>query len=216
MKESKVKRAFDAIEPEQGAQERMYANILKKAAAQKEDQAVPEKRRPIPAWQRWGSLAACLAVIIAAGLLLPRLLNAPGSNDPYDSDPPELGGSPIVDVSGAQEFERLGFTIDAPDGAGNVSYQILDGKIAQVLFSLDGREYTYRAAGLDGDFSGANGEPAGSAALDAEYGAVLDRLSPAIWRAHWSRGSISFYLVNADGADEKTVTAVVKTLLGAN
>ena len=34
MSENEVKKAFDAIEPEDGAQERMYENILKKAAAQ--------------------------------------------------------------------------------------------------------------------------------------------------------------------------------------
>ena len=36
MNENEVKTAFDEIEPESGAQERMYANILKKAAAQSE------------------------------------------------------------------------------------------------------------------------------------------------------------------------------------
>ena len=42
MNDNEVKNAFDHIEPEPGAQERMYANILKKAAAQKEDQNVEE------------------------------------------------------------------------------------------------------------------------------------------------------------------------------
>ena len=41
MNENEVKTAFDRIEPESGAQERMYANILKKAAAQKA--AAPEE-----------------------------------------------------------------------------------------------------------------------------------------------------------------------------
>ena len=36
MNENEVKNAFDHIEPEPGAQERMYANILKKAAARRE------------------------------------------------------------------------------------------------------------------------------------------------------------------------------------
>ncbi len=34
MNENEVKKAFDEIEPKSGAQERIYANILKKAAAQ--------------------------------------------------------------------------------------------------------------------------------------------------------------------------------------
>ena len=72
MNDNEVKNAFDHIEPESGAQERMYANILKKAAAQKEDQNAEknieekqptvQKRRTIPMWRRWGSLAACLAI----------------------------------------------------------------------------------------------------------------------------------------------------------
>lgn len=69
MNDNEVKNAFDHIEPAPGAQERIYANILKKAAAQKEDQNVEEnieekqpavqKRKTIPMWRRWGSLA-CL------------------------------------------------------------------------------------------------------------------------------------------------------------
>ena len=42
MSENEVKKAFNAIEPEDGTRERMYANILKKAAAQKEDQNAEE------------------------------------------------------------------------------------------------------------------------------------------------------------------------------
>ena len=47
MNENEVKTAFDEIEPESGAQERMYANILKKAAAQKA--AAPEEKTDAPA-----------------------------------------------------------------------------------------------------------------------------------------------------------------------
>ena len=78
MSENEFKKAFDEIEPEIGAQERMYANILKKTAAQKEDQNAEEnieekqptvqKRRTIPMWRRWGSLAACLAIVISSFL----------------------------------------------------------------------------------------------------------------------------------------------------
>lgn len=57
MNDNEVKNAFDYIEPEPGAQERMYANILKKAAAQREDQNaeenIEEKQPSCPAGQRW-------------------------------------------------------------------------------------------------------------------------------------------------------------------
>lgn len=220
MNENELKKAFDEIEPEAGAQERMYANILKKAAAQKENQSfieekaemndVPQKRRTIPLW-RWGSLAACLAIVVAVSFALPKLFNSTEQNPPL-----VMVGSPIEDVSGVQDFEKLGFTIDAPEGAEDVSYHILDGEIAQVIFSLGGKTYTYRAAKLDWDFSGVSGEAVGSVSLSAEYDAVLDRLSPDVWRAHWSRDGISFYLTNTTGADEETVTTVVESLLKKN
>lgn len=86
MNENEVKAAFDEIEPESGAQERMYANILKKAAAQKA--AAPEEktdapaaendasatvvslpvRRPTPMWKRCSAMAACLALVVTVTL----------------------------------------------------------------------------------------------------------------------------------------------------
>lgn len=223
MRESDVKRVLDGIEPKTGAQERMYANIQKKFAAQKENLAAkgkntemndaPQKRHPIPL-RRWGSLAACLAIVAAASLILPKLL---GSTEKIDSaegnPPPVMVGSPVEDVSGVQDFEKLGFIIDAPKEAENVGYYILDGRVAQIIFSLDGGEYTYRAAELDEDFSGVYGEVVRSVLLDAEYDAVLDYLSPDMWRVHWSSGGIRFYLTGVNGVDEGTITAVVKALL---
>ena len=50
MNDNEVKNAFDHIEPESGAQERMYANILKKAAAQKEDQNAEENIEEKPCY----------------------------------------------------------------------------------------------------------------------------------------------------------------------
>ena len=223
MKGNEVRRAFDEIEPEAGARERMYANILKKAAAQQGAQppaeppaeaAPAEKRQPkrvVPLWRRWGSLAACLMLVAAACVALPRLWNGA-----EPSDPPVLGGSPFEDVSGPEDFERLGFVLDAPEGAEDVSYTIVDGQIARVDFTLDGHVYTYEAAELEGNFSRAEGEAVGSVSLSAEYGGVLDRLSADSWRAHWTRDGVSCYLTNFDGAAEDAVTAAALALMGLN
>ena len=54
MNENEVKTAFDRIEPESGAQERMYANILKKAAAQKAAAPRPPSDTDVEALQRDG------------------------------------------------------------------------------------------------------------------------------------------------------------------
>lgn len=219
MNENNIKKAFDNVEPEAGARERMYANILKKAAEQEKNETTaqrPEGRdigenkklRSISAWRRYGSLAACLVIVIAAAIMLPR-----ASERQDESDPPVLAGSPFEDVDGADGFEKLGFTIDAPEGAEDVRYCIVDGEIARVRFSLGGHEYIYEAAKLDGNFSCADSDAVGSVSLNAEYGAVLDRLSPDTWRAHWTRSGVSFYLSSFDGADEESVTAAANALM---
>ena len=224
MNENKIKRAFDEIEPESGAQERMYANILKKAAVQSGEKTVkndptPAKmmqipaRRPTPLWKRYGALAACLVLVVGVtvGYLYPHLTSNDGQ-----SDPNVMVGSPFEDVQSAADFETLGFIIDAPEGAEDVAYCIMDGEIAQVDFTLDGHSYLYRAAKLDGDFSGINSEAVGSMSLNAEYDATLDRLSPDTWRAHWSRDGVSCYLTNFDGAAESAIAGIAGALMESN
>ena len=232
MSENEVKKAFNAIEPEDGTRERMYANILKKAAAQRaaapeenadapaaESNASPKTvplpaRRPTPRWKRYSAMAACLALAttLTIGFLHPFF-----AGDSEGNEPPVLGGSPFEDVQSAADFEeKLGFVIDAPEGAENVTYCIYDGEIARVDFTLDGRGYTYEAAKLDGNFSRADGEAVGSTALNAEYGATLDRVSLDTWRAHWNRDDVSYYLTNFDGAEESAITEIADTLMKSN
>ena len=232
MSENEVKKAFNAIEPEDGTRERMYANILKKAAAQRaaapeenadapaaESNASPKTvplpaRRPTPRWKRYSAMAACLALVttLTIGFLHPFF-----AGDSEGNEPPVLGGSPFEDVQSAADFEeKLGFVIDAPEGAENVTYCIYDGEIACVDFTLDGHEYTYDASKLDGNFSRADGEAVGSTALNAEYGATLDRVSPDTWRAHWNRDDVSYYLTNFDGAEESAITEVANALMESN
>ena len=232
MSENEVKKAFNAIEPEDGTRERMYANILKKAAAQRaaapeenadapaaESNASPKTvplpaRRPTPRWKRYSAMAACLALVttLTIGFLHPFF-----AGDSEGNAPPVLGGSPFGDVQSAADFEeKLGFVIDAPEGAENVTYCIYDGEIARVDFTLDGRGYTYEAAKLDGNFSRADGEAVGSTALNAEYGATLDRVSLDTWRTHWNRDDVSYYLTNFDGAEESAITEIADTLMKSN
>ena len=232
MSENEVKKAFNAIEPEDGTRERMYANILKKAAAQRaaapeenadapaaESNASPKTvplpaRRPTPRWKRYSAMAACLALVttLTIGFLHPFF-----AGDSEGNEPPVLGGSPFGDVQSAADFEeKLGFVIDAPEGAENVTYCIYDGEIARVDFTLDGRGYTSEAAKLDGNFSRADGEAVGSTALNAEYGATLDRVSLDTWRAHWNRDDVSYYLTNFDGAEESAITEIADTLMKSN
>ena len=121
MSENEVKKAFNAIEPEDGAQERMYANILKKAAAQRAaalegnvdapaaegnatSKTVPlPARRPTPRWKRYSAMAACLALVttLTIGFLHPFF-----AGDSEGNEPPVLGGSPFEDVQSAADLEE--------------------------------------------------------------------------------------------------------------
>ena len=74
---------------------------------------------------------------------------------------PDVGmPNPLREATGAQMAEATGLVLIAPSGAVNVRYFILNDKTAQLVFSLDGKEYTYRAEPTDKleayDFSGLN------------------------------------------------------------
>ena len=147
-------------------------------------------------------------LVLAAGLLLPRLRNS--NIEP--PDPPVLGNSPYEDVAGPEDFAKLGFTIAAPAGAEDLYYCIYDGEIARVDFTLNGCEYTYEAAQLSGNFSRLQGEADSTSSLDAAVHATLDHLADGSWRAHWQQGELSFYLTSSTATEEE-ITAVVLSLL---
>ena len=68
------------------------------------------------------------------------------------------GGNPFVEAESADAFKPLSITPDAPDGAQEVSYAVIDGELAEVGFTLDGKSYIARASAQEGDFSGLSGE----------------------------------------------------------
>lgn len=55
------------------------------------------------------------------------------------------GGNPFVEAESADAFKLLSITLDAPDGAQEVSYAVIDGELAEVGFTLDGKSYIARA-----------------------------------------------------------------------
>lgn len=62
--------------------------------------------------------------------------------------------NPVVEVDGAADFADLGFIITPHQQADSVSYSIIDNTIAQIIFTLDGDTFTYRAARTTDDISG--------------------------------------------------------------
>ena len=190
MNEKNIRAALDGIELPDGAQERMYQNILKKAAA--------PKKAGKPVWQRYAALAACLVLVCTAGFFALRgEKSTPVQTEPADtelSQPPLMSASPFEDVSGPAIFEALGFTIDAPEGASDVTYCIAYGDTAQVGFTLDGYEYRYEAS-KEEVFSEAAGETP----------VIID--GDAVWKTD----SVQ-YRLSAYGASEEALLQLAEQL----
>ena len=94
---------------------------------------------------------------LAMALIFAAVFSGCSAVKPSESE--DLGGNvqipnPVVSVDGASDFETLGIAIDAPKGAADAEYSIIGGELAQITFTLDGVEYTYRAQKTDGDISG--------------------------------------------------------------
>lgn len=212
--ENKIKEAFDQIELPEGAQQRMYQNILKKAEAAR-SQAEPsnaevldfetktDEIRELPVkkkftrnvWRKYAAIAACLVVFIAAGAFLPGILNGDPADPAVPDDPPVLAGSPFIDVSGPQDFEtQLGFSINAPDGAEDASFCIAYENTAIVTFTWNSHSYDY------------------SASEDAENLSGSAEAADGILSESWQTGDLSFCLVNTDGASPSEFDALVQTL----
>lgn len=241
---AQIHDAFAAIKPDDAAKARMYQNILKKTAPS----LVPIQRRSHRSLRRYLSLAACLLLVITAGFSLPKWLasgdgNLPGSNPGRDSelqDPPTLTASPYVDVDSPEDFAQLGFVIDAPADASNVTYCIAYGTTAQVDFTIAEHRYTYlaqKATEDSSDISGLYGtvqeqltltlvNRAGEeTAIKLEKASTTDPEASAgtagegsdtfadIWRATWQTEDITYCLLNEDGTSEETFTAILQELV---
>ena len=203
---NRIKDAISSVEPAPGAKERMYRNIMDKAAQQTKK---PEKQ-PLRFARYALPIAACLCIAII-GLVRFAL---PGS----DIDPDDgmvLGGNPFVEVESADAFRELSVTLDAPATAQNVSYAVIDGQIAQVQFELDGKSYIARASAQDGDFSGIVGEESCFETVDAKTSAVLSEVqtdTESFYKIGWTNGKVNYCLYGTDGADREQLLSTYETL----
>ena len=96
-------------------------------------------------------LVAALAVAAALAGCAAQKPETP--SQPSESQNAQIS-NPIVQYDDASAFESLGIAIDAPKNADGVSYSIIGGELAQVKFTVDGSDYTYRAQKTDEDISG--------------------------------------------------------------
>ena len=212
MNENKIKNALDSVEPTDGAKERMYNNIMKKAEKQKIEAETPVKKpKAIRYITRYAlPIAACFCLLV---LGITRFLPAKAPTEPDESN--VLGGNPFVEVQSADDFKSLAITLDAPDGAKEVSYAIIDGKIADVSFTFNKKSFTVRASAQEGDFSGLSGEVISTETIDAKTNAVLTAVQTDIGtyqKITWTNGKINYCLFGMDGADKLQTIAVYEAI----
>ena len=207
MSEKKIKESIDAIEPEAGAKERMYQNIMKKAqqAAPAEKPAEP-KKKPIPFVRYALPIAACFCLLVIG---ITRFI--PGTTPTTPDDSNLLGGNPFVEVENADAFKEIGITFEAPADATDISYTIIDEEIASIHFVMNGKTFEARASAQDGDFSGLTGKQLEAENIDAKNNATLYTISgdfETYYKMTWTNGKVNYCLYGTDGATGDEVTAV--------
>lgn len=210
----RIKNSVDKIEPESGAKERMYQNILEKAAKAEKPKITAAKAARIAL-----PVAACLCLVVFG---ISKLYHQPDTvEQPEESvslggnTSGEFLGNPYVEAENASAFEALGIIIDAPEGSENVSYAVIGGETAEVVFSLDAHSYRLRAA-KSGDISGLNGEIVSRESIenggDAELITIkIDGFGESML-IEWTSDGIHFSLSNSDGAAGDEMRAVFEKI----
>lgn len=97
------------------------------------------------------SFASCKAVVTEPAQ---ATASAPSPTPVATAEPSAQIPNPVVKVEGAADFADLGFIITPHQQAQSASYSIIGGKLAQIVFTLDGQTFTYRGAITTDDISG--------------------------------------------------------------
>lgn len=123
--------------------------------------------------------------------------------------------NPVVEQDSAKALADIGLPIDAPQGASDVQYFIIDGKLAQVYFTLDGKEYTYRASKSEEDNSGVYMEfsKTDKVAVGNVNAFIKTIVNDGGYVAIWNRSGIQYSLSLLEKSDAAAFTALVKTLV---
>ena len=158
------------------------------------------------------------ALLLTLNLFLGAACAPAPAAQPAGTEPSAQLPNPLVTVDGPDAFAPLGVSIDAPQGAENVVYTILSDEVAQVDFTLDGRDYTYRASLATYDIAGVYesfDEPSLGVSADGEgwYAAVTVRTidggrSGALAAFAYPPAQYTLYTPDAVAAEEMSELAV--------
>lgn len=164
---------------------------------------------PFPAWRRYLSAAACLAVLIAGALALPRLLA------PEEQDPPVLLPPVVEEAASREELSALvGFEVAEdpalPFQVDEVRYCAIGGELAQVSYAGPGGAAVYRQSPGSQDVSGDYNDY--EDVIQAPVGGrtvTLKGSGGSYVLALWTDGASSFSLRLDPGAPEEAWLAIL-------
>ncbi|MBR6019011.1 MAG: hypothetical protein IK055_02195 [Lachnospiraceae bacterium] len=239
--EPKIREALDSIEPEEGARDRMLANILRKAQEEKTNasavttgaEEIMTRTSKISRLARWAlPVAACLTIVILAAIKLNGAGKKPATTPtttvtPYtagnENDPTGTAGSSYPDSlttyeSAAELKAATGFGIDAPQGSEDVIYASFGTEIAEVSFTVDSKQFALRASRRKDDFSGLSGEVFSSAMLDGATDATMYVVRDGntdFYKAVWNDpndNDVCYILTNADSAGLQAMMNVFRSV----
>lgn len=205
-----IREEIDKIEPADGARERMLRNIKRKAAEQNAESAPKAEKKPVlfAKIARWAAPIAACIVLAAVGIVFVSRQN----QLPVDDESNVMAGNPYGDFITAEELrEQLKIDFTIPDGAEVAECFIIDGKIGNISFTYNQKNYCVRGSRQSGDFSGVNETVIARKQLDAENNAVLETLRGmdyTIYKLFWTNGSANYYLVNSGGISENDIISV--------
>lgn len=204
-----IKKAINDIDIPEGAEERMYANILKKASA--------EKKEPnIKLYTSICAAAACAAIVIASAAVIKNnsdddiavdetSVTSSASTSTVTTGQEDLvqAGNPFANEYTFDDILAAGFDITLPENAEVTVCNLYDGD-ADVRFTLDGHLYYYSISKEDGDFSGVYGKITESENISDSI--VLDITGENYLKAHWNGNQFNYYLCNTDGAERDAIS----------
>lgn len=164
-------------------------------------------------------LCAALALPLAACSMIGSLIGGEGEPPaPEQTQAGEQIPNPMTPVDGASAFETLGITMDAPDGATDTAYYIINEKLTQVSFTLGGFDYTYRASATESDISGVydtftDAFTVAVETADATFETAAQNAAGGGRLATWSQGGVHYSLWCALAPDDAALKACILGVL---
>lgn len=121
---------------------------------------------------------------------------------------------PAVEVEGIQAFARLGADIDVPAGAENAKYYIISDQTAEIQFTQNGGQYSYRASRTVDEAANGQGELQEVEDVQAVAGSQVIPIhkTDTGYLVLWKWGEVTYSLEAGDSVDVGMVRSLAEEL----